>query len=106
MINLLKRHINWTLLLSTCILSAICYPSLISLSNSDSTVGFWIVTILFVGIYYGIFDWVLSAKGWKSPKEMMNFGWFILWLMGIIGVVVLLLLKNKNNPQASVKNDF
>jgi len=90
-----KRHINWTVMLSICALLAISYPLLVFLAGGEHMWDFWVAFGVAVVVYYGIYDWALSEKGWKEPNSTMNFGWGILWLTGWIGVAVLLLVKNK-----------
>lgn len=95
--NWIKSHLNWSLFLGVCILGLIAYPLLVLLASAEITWGFWCVFIIGMLFYYGIFDYVLSEKGKKKHGKIMNFGWFILWLTGWLGIIVLLSIKGKRS---------
>jgi len=87
-----QRHLNWSLILGIGVLGVVCLPLEIWLAGGGSIMwGVWVVGLIHLGLYCTIFENVLSDKGHK-----MNVGWFVLCLTGGVGIVVLLLLKNKN----------
>lgn len=91
------RHLNWTLFLVVCALQVVGYPALVFFSGGEGMWDFWVVFAIGVLIYYGIYDYILTKKGRKKDlNSIMGFGWFILWLTGWVGVIVLLLVKNKS----------
>lgn len=94
--NWFNKHLNWTLILSVVALQIIGYPLLWYLGNNTPNWVFWLTFSIFVIIYYGVYDYTLSRKGRKDPNSIMGFGWFLLWLTGWVGVIILLLAKNKS----------
>ena len=88
--NWFKRHLNWTLFLGSCALQVAFYPLLVVFAGGASMWDFWVAFAIGILIYYGIFEWVLEKKGYK-----MNSGWFLLWLTGWIGIIILLLVKKR-----------
>lgn len=91
-----KRHLNWTLFLVVCALQMVGYPTLTFFAGGEGIWDFWVAFAIGILIYYGVYDYVLSEKGKKSHDSIMGFGWFLLWLTGWVGVIILLLAKNKN----------
>jgi len=97
--NWFKRHLNWTLFLAVCALQAVGYPALTFFAGGDSMWDFWVVLAIGILTYYGVYDYVLAEKGRKSHNSTMHLGWFLLWLTGWVGIIVLLLISNKRTPE-------
>ena len=89
------KHLNWVLFLGVCALQIVGYPILMVLAGGASSWDFWLGFSMGIILYYGLYDGVLTQKGWKKSNSIMSFVWLLLWLTGWIGVVVLLLVKNK-----------
>ena len=90
MMKWLGKHPNLKFFLLFLLLQIIGFPILWALGNYAPMWSFWLVFGIGVIIYGGLYNYILEWKG-----RNWNFGWFMLWLTGWIGIIILLLMGKK-----------
>ena len=82
--NWFRRHLNWTLLLAIVASAALVLQFIPTLpAVAEVLLWPWLIFVVFVS------GWTLRQKG----QSLFHLFW---WLLGWIGVVVIVCLRNKN----------
>lgn len=102
--NWIKQHLNWTLFLGVCLLQIVGVPLLMVCAGGEGMWDFWVALAIGILIYTGIFDYILSEKGYKKHGENLPFVWCALWVTGWLGVIALLLVGNKQLGNGDMVN--